>query len=72
MMLRGRKLSSPEQAADVEIPGHGQRSGDVEKWIEQVGAANQANPVAEPATLSPVDKAPSRRGFVDRRKLSAG
>ena len=57
MMLRGRKLSSPEQDASVEMSGQG--TADVEKWIEQVGAANEANPGAEPATLSPVDKAPS-------------
>ena len=57
MMLRGRKLSSPEQDASVDMSGQG--TADVEKWIEQVGAANQANPGAEPATLSPVDKAPS-------------
>ena len=56
-MLRGRKLSSPDQDASVEMSGQG--TADVEKWIEQVGAANQANPGAEPATLSPVDKAPS-------------
>ena len=55
MMLRGRKLSSPEQEGSVEMSAQG--SGDVEKWIEQVGAANQANQGAEPATLSPIDKA---------------
>ena len=57
MMLRGQKLSSPKQEAGVKMSSQG--LGDVEKWIEQVEAANQANPGAEPATLSPVDKAPS-------------
>ena len=56
-MLRGPKLSSPEQDASVEMSGQG--TADVENWIEQVGAANQVNPVAEPATLSPGNKAPS-------------